>query len=225
MKASFYQKNQTVGKIMSDKDLRRYTTLSHLLDILITSEITFSNPDNWDDKNDQYGMKIYKDKKALKTLLAVCFTQGREAYHHWRVFCGKDDGVCIHFSRELFLPVFKPRDGFKHNDMQYKKLDNLDKIPPQREDLPFLKRKGYIGEQEYRIIYENRQKMSEKRVRFDINCIKKIRINPWVSDNGYEAIKETIITLPRYQKLKGRIFKSGLVTSDLWKRYIYKANF
>ena len=48
---------------MADKHLRRYTTLPHLLDILITSEITFSNPDNWDDKNDQYGMNIYKDKK------------------------------------------------------------------------------------------------------------------------------------------------------------------
>lgn len=211
---------------MADKHLRRYTTLPNLLDILITSEITFSNPDNWDDKNDQYGMKIYKDKKALKTLLALCFTQGKESYHHWRVFCGKDDGVCIHFNRELFLPIFKPRDGFKKNDMQYMKSDNLDKIPPPLvKNLPFLKRKGYIGEQEYRIIYENREKMSEKRMRFDINSIKKIRINPWVSDKGYEAIKETIITLPGCQKLKGIISKSGLVTSDVWKRYIYKANF
>jgi len=73
--------------------LRRYTTLPSLLDLLVTKHLTLLTPDSWDDKNDAFYLQQYKDKKKLKAVYAMCFTEGNETYHHWRVFSGGNGGV------------------------------------------------------------------------------------------------------------------------------------
>jgi hypothetical protein len=40
---------------------------------------------------------------GLKTVLALCFTQATEHYHHWHVFAGGSSGVCIGFDRDALL--------------------------------------------------------------------------------------------------------------------------
>ena len=79
------------------KFLRRYTNMTTLIYMLKEKKITLLNPEKWDDKNDAYYMSLYKKKGSLKSILALCFTQVPERYHHWRVFAGGPDGVCVRF--------------------------------------------------------------------------------------------------------------------------------
>jgi len=47
-----------------DTFIRRYTSVAALIDILRRREIVLLDPQNWDDRNDRYFMKLYKDKKV-----------------------------------------------------------------------------------------------------------------------------------------------------------------
>jgi hypothetical protein len=88
-----------VGK----KYLRRYVDLPALIYLLSERKITLLDPKSWDDGNDSYYLALYREKRNLKSLLAVCFTQTTETYHHWRVFAGGSSGVCIRFKRTKLL--------------------------------------------------------------------------------------------------------------------------
>jgi hypothetical protein len=48
------------------------------------------------------------------------------------------------------------------------------------ERLPFIKRKAYDGETEFRILYENLEKEEDKKIIIDLSCILKIFLNPWL---------------------------------------------
>jgi hypothetical protein len=83
--------------------LNRYTSFASLLAMLQNREITLLSPGFWEDRNDAYYMSQYKSRKELGTLLALCFSQAEETYHHWRVFTHGADGVCITFRRAQLL--------------------------------------------------------------------------------------------------------------------------
>jgi len=82
------------------KYLRRYTHLPALLYMLNERKITLLSPATWDDTNDSHYLLRYKEKKKLKTVLALCFSQSDETYHHWRIFSGSAAGVCIRFDQD-----------------------------------------------------------------------------------------------------------------------------
>src|ERR1700754_2480162 len=83
--------------------LRRYTNLEATIHLLRSRTITLLNPGSWDDRNDAYFMAEYNRRKNLKTLLALCFANCDETYHHWRVFSHGTDGVCLEFDRGKLL--------------------------------------------------------------------------------------------------------------------------
>lgn len=89
--------------------LRRYTDLPTLLHLLIERELTFLDPSRWDDKNDAFYMEKYREFNALRTLLALCFTQAPETYHHWRVFCSGPSGVCLYFDHNRLVGLLRKR--------------------------------------------------------------------------------------------------------------------
>ena len=66
--------------------LRRYTDLPALLHMLAAKQLTLLDPKTWDDQNDSFFMSQYKERKKLKTVLALCFSQTAKTYHHWRSF-------------------------------------------------------------------------------------------------------------------------------------------
>jgi hypothetical protein len=65
---------------MSDTHFRRYTDLPSLIQILTNRKITLLDPATWDDKNDSFFLSTYKEKKKLKSVLALCFTSASETY-------------------------------------------------------------------------------------------------------------------------------------------------
>lgn len=65
---------------------RRYTNLAAAIHLLQSRKITLLNPARWDDANDAYFMAEYKRLVGAETVLALCFAETAETYHHWRVF-------------------------------------------------------------------------------------------------------------------------------------------
>lgn len=106
---------------LTNNYLRRYTDLPALIHMLQTSNITFLDPSSWDDKNDAYFMSLYKEKKRLATLLAICCSQETETYHHWRVFSNGPSGVCVSFHRERLVDALEANKPVRSGEVRYLK--------------------------------------------------------------------------------------------------------
>ena len=197
--------------------LRRYTELPSLLAFLRRQEITLLPPSTWDDKNDRHLMDAYKRAKGLKTLVALCFSQCPETYHHWKVFAPGTSGVCIEFLKTELLACL-PITGLAHKSMDYKTISELKSATLDVSDLPFTKRAAFSDEKEYRIVFSSRrQTLSTKRILVPVSTIYRIAINPWVSEPLYDAIEKTILDIPGCDAMV--VYQSKLIESPAWKAF------
>src|SRR5690349_21182641 len=135
--------------------LRRYTNLPVVIHMLKTGKITFLNPAAWDDRNDSYFMELYKSARKLRSLLALCFSQETETYHHWRVFADGPSGICVSFDKSELIHAVKRRAGVTVNEVSYVRLHKFNSRTRKVPSLPFLKRAPFKPEREFRFIYES----------------------------------------------------------------------
>jgi hypothetical protein len=133
--------------------LRRYTSLPALLHLLHTRKITLLSPESWDDRNDAFFMSQYKKRRGAKSILALCFAEANETYHHWRVFTHGSDGVCIVFRRDQLVAAFDTVPNIYKQAVEYKLITELQKFRLSVAQLPFLKRQPYRDEKEFRLVY------------------------------------------------------------------------
>lgn len=201
---------------MADKIIHRYTNLASVIHLLKTRKITFLDPTSWDDSNDAYFMAQYKIRQKLKTVLALCFSEADETYHHWRVFSQSDSGVRITFNKPLLVSQFTAA-GFVSGRVSYKKINDATKAPkPEVDDLPFLKRFPYRDEKEFRIIYTSRDKVLKAcDVDIDLDCILELKLSPWMPEALRDSTKEILRSIVHPKKL--RISRSQLVSFARWK--------
>jgi hypothetical protein len=82
---------------------RRYTDPTSLIHILSTGNLTLLDPEDWEDRNDAHFLDSCKEAKRLKSLLAVCYTQVSETFHHWYVFAKGPSGWCIEFKKKELI--------------------------------------------------------------------------------------------------------------------------
>lgn len=205
----------------SDSRLRRYTNIGALLHILRTKQITLLDPNGWDDSNDSYGLSVFKEKKKLKTILGLCFTETVETYHHWHVFANDVSGVCITFNKEKLLNHVDKSKGFDYGSVEYKLLRELREASPRIDDLPFIKRSGYADECEFRLIFKSStHELRSKNIRVSIDCIEKITLSPWVPRALVRSLRETISSIPDCERLHKYVFRSTLTGSSEWKELI-----
>ena len=197
--------------------LRRYTELPSLFAILRRQEITLLPPSTWDDKNDRNLMDAYKRVKGLKTLVALCFSQCPETYHHWKIFAPGTSGVCIEFKKEELLRCL-PATGIVHDSIDYKTISELKDPKLDVTDLPFTKRAAFADEQEYRIVFTSkRQTVVTKRIPVPVTAISRVVVNPWVVEPLFDAIQETILGTPDCGKIV--VSHSKLIESPTWKAF------
>lgn len=209
---------------MTEPRLRRYTNTPALLRILRRKAITLLDPMKWDDSNDSYSLSVFKEQRNLQTLLALCFTETAETYHHWHVFAGDSGGVCIIFNKDLLLEHFDNSKGFQYGPVDYRSLDDLRDQRPSIAELPFIKRAGYVDECEFRIIYKNRtRQVASKDVRIPIECIQKIYLNPWMPKALVQSFRETIGSIEGCERLNNNVFRSTLVENNEWKELVSEA--
>ena len=217
---------------MSAIELRRYTSLPFLIDMLKWSRLTLVNPAKWDDKNDSFFITTYKKTLELKTVLALCFAEYHETSYHWQIYSGGINGVCIVFNKDSLLNQLNNIKGIRSGYVNYKLKDEL-KVELKDDlfnQLPFTKRYGFSGEKEFRILYENKEvSFTRKDIKLDLNCIDRVMFNPWLPNHVYKSIRETIKEMNGMGQL--RILQSTLTNDKTWKKWgseisnLYKQDF
>lgn len=196
--------------------LNRYTSLPILLDILTRKEIYLLNPATWEDGNDRYYVEQYRVKKNRDAVLAICFTTRPHTFHHWKIFSGGVSGVCIQFDKTKFLNHARKVSGVSCRRVMYKVVDEIDESKPNLADWPFLKRWPYRDEGEFRIIYEtNDPKEQAKGIPFDLGCIRRITLSPWLPVSVSQTVKTMIKQIDGCQTLK--VYNSTLLNNTRWR--------
>jgi hypothetical protein len=203
---------------VSKKYLRRYVDLPALIYLLRERAVTLLDPKAWDDNNDSYYLALYREKKKLKSLLALCFTQTTESYRHWRVFAGGSSGICIRFERSELLKAINWKPGLRTEAITYLTLGGIQKRAVAIEELPFLKRHAFEHEDEYRIIYESKtEKLSKLDLAIPLSCIDGITLSPRLHPALYQHVTETLRSLKDCDSLN--IARSTLISNEEWKSY------
>lgn len=202
---------------MSANILRRYLDLPALIYMLANKKLSLLSPDSWDDSNDSHYLLLYRRKKNLRTVLAACFSENSETYHHWRVFANGPSGVCVSFLRGQFLQEAK-KQGVHGRKVDYLTLDEMKSKQLEIEDLPFSKRYAYEAEGEYRLIYESdSERLSKRDINLSLSSIEKVTLSPWMHPDLVSDVKSLLRGVPGCSRL--RIVRSTLIGNEEWKEY------
>jgi len=201
---------------VSDTYLRRYTDIPALIYLLNERQITLLDPQSWDDSNDSHYLALYQEKKKLESVLALCFTQASETYHHWRVFANGSSGVCIRFKRPELLRAVKKQPGLRTRTVTYLTLEEIRDKKLAIRDLPFLKRWAFENENELRMIYESKaENISKLDIAIPLSCIHRITLSPWVHPALSPHIKRMLRSIEGCGALE--IVRSTLIGNMEWK--------
>ena len=197
--------------------LRRYTELPSLIHMLSERKITLLDPASWDDRNDSFYLGQYQKKKNLKSVLALCFTQADETYHHWKVFAPGSAGVCVRFKREPLIAAMKGQPGLKAGTVNYLTMGKIRDHRLAIKDLPFLKRYAFQHESEFRLVYESASSSaSTLDIDLPLPCIDRISLSPWIHPTLSKHVKQTLRSIRGCGKLD--IVRSTLISNAEWKK-------
>jgi len=109
--------------------------------------------------------------------------------------------------------------SYRHANVTYKRIGELEKKKPDLEIWPFLKRKPFEDERESRIIYESKtDSLRAKEVPIDLSAIKKVTLSPWLPN----AVSKSVIAI--IKKIDGcaalDISRSSLIDNAGWRKII-----
>ena len=173
-------------------------------------------PISWDDRNDRHMMEAYKRSAKLETVLALCFAECAETYHHWKVFTSGTSGVCIEFHRDKLIKALPQEVAY--SSMDYKTIKELNPDEIKVKDLPFVKRVGFIDEQEFRLVFTSQTTaISTKKIPVPLSAIKRVVLNPWLHEELAESVTEMFSKLAEKENLG--VTKSALIDSPSWRRF------
>jgi hypothetical protein len=202
---------------MAESYLRRYTDLPALVYLLSERKLTLLDPQFWDDANDSHYLNLYRERRNLGSVLAICFTQAAERYQHWRVFANGSGGVCISFKRTELVEAMKNVPGLRQGNVRYLKLDQGRNGRNSVEDLPFLKRYPFQDEKEYRMIWESAENgKTAYDVPIGLSCVEKVTLSPWLHKALSKHLKEMLRSIEGCGSLK--VVHSTLISNEEWKK-------
>ena len=203
---------------MTSNYLRRYSNLPALIYLLTERKLTVLDPQSWDDSNDSHYLALYRERKSLKSVLAVCFTQADETYHHWRIFAPGSGGVCIRFIRSKVLRAVKKQTDLRTGPVRYLTLSELRAERLRVRDLPFLKRYAFEQESEFRIIHESRaRRLPKLDIDIPLSSIDRVTLSPWIHPDLADHVKKTIRSIPGCSGMS--IVRSTLIGNEEWKSF------
>lgn len=199
--------------------LNRFTSLPIALDVLFRKRITLLSPEAWEDRNDAYYLERYRKEMKFGSVLAICFSLKKETFHHWRVFSSGSCGVCIEFNKAKLLQSIANQKGFRSANVTYPLISQLQRNPPELETWPFLKRKPFEDEKEFRIIYESKtENLREKHIDIEIASIQKVTLSPWLPDPVADSVTKLIKQNDGCGALK--VNRSSLINNAAWREII-----
>lgn len=205
--------------------LNRFTTLPVLIDLLRRKKLVLLSPEKWEDRNDAEIMLEYKERRKLKHLYAICFSENEETIHHWTAFSSGSSGCCIEFYRDFLLKSVEDIDGIRTGSVKYKKIKDVKSDEMKITNMPFIKRWPYRCEEEFRIIFESRNESAASDGLFDIDIslrtIRKITISQRMPEQVYQTIKEYL--RQEFKNPEQRINRSTLYENKIWISKFKKA--
>lgn len=203
--------------------LNRYTSLPILLDMLSNKQLVLLSPSSWEDRNDSYYLERYKEEKVLATVLALCFTKKRETFHHWKIFSDGIAGVCVEFDKAKLIGAIADLEGYRSGNVVYRYIKEMENDRPKVGRWPFLKRKPFKDEGEFRIVYQNKHtKFPTKNISIKIDWIRKVTLSPWMPSSVAKTVKSIICGINGCERL--RVNHSSLLETTAWKAIINRAN-
>ncbi len=189
-----------------------------MLDILVNKRLVLSDPREWEDRNDAYYLRQYKQHEELKTLLVICFSMRRETRHHWRAFADGIAGACIEFDKAKLVSMLETDRGLKGGMVHYPTMAEQRNDPPSVQRLPFLKRLPFVDESEYRIIYQDkRDRFDTYELKIEPSMILKITLSPHMMPEVAKSVKHILRHIEGCSKLE--INRSSLLESERWKEF------
>lgn len=178
--------------------LKRYTRLSVAIDMLVAERLTLLSPSSWQDGNDIAFMDAYRDARGFGAVLAACFTQAPETFHHWATFAGGGDGVRIDIDGDALLASLAGDAGYRWGDVTYLTLRQIaarETLPVA--DLPFLKRHAFRDEREFRLIRHAGEAGTHSHdVPIRRAWVRGITLGPWLPANLADSAKTALRALP-----------------------------
>jgi hypothetical protein len=138
------------------KYLKHFTSLLSFVSIMESGGLALSKTDKWEDKNDYAALDSYKRKSGAGEIRALCFAQGKEQIHHWFYYAQKDSGCCIHFKDGPLLAALGGESSFLCDSVVYLSSEDFTAAWLKQQPVekwPFIKRRPYEAEQEYRVIW------------------------------------------------------------------------
>lgn len=201
----------------SEDRLKRYTTLASVVDMLVEEHLPLLDPIKWKDTNDTHFLGIYQDCVNAKGVYAACFTQAAETYHHWQVFAGENEGVCIEFDKKRLLESLQEKGSYLWGDVKYRSLKQMARRKRINVyELPFLKRIGFSDEKEFRLIYRSSKPQRPVHlIAIKRAWVMRIILNPWLNDALFESIKLALKSIPGCQDMV--VLKTSLINNSEWK--------
>lgn len=140
--------------------------------------LTLVNTDSWEDRNDACYMTEHIKKRRLKSIMALCFTKGPETFHHWKVYAGNPGGVCVYFDEAGLRGDLSREEGVTMHNVLYLSTKECRRANPGPEMLPFLKRRHFSDEREYRVVYVSDRRAKVKVFRLRPEVILRVVLSP-----------------------------------------------
>jgi hypothetical protein len=197
--------------------LKRYTTLASTVDMLVEQHLPLLDPATWKDTNDTHFLGAFQDCVGAKSIYAACFTQAPETYHHWQVFAGANEGVCVEFDQESLLESLVEKRQYVWGGMKYRTLKQLStRKSINAYELPFLKRKGFSDEKEFRLLYHSPRTQNPVHfIPIQHSWIKRIILNPWLNDALFRSISAALKAIPDCRHME--VIHTSLINNTQWK--------
>ncbi len=190
--------------------LNRFTTLPVLLDLLERQKLVLLDPKSWDDRNDTEVILTYKRKAAISKLFALCFSHSSETIHHWKTYANGSSGCCIEFSARKLMEIFDNTPGLRHGKVTYKTINEVQTSFPLSE-MPFIKRKPYECEREYRAIWEGDSPNDCFELDVPLSTINRITISQQMPEQVFKTLKQLLKT-----SSPNKVNRSTIYENKIW---------
>ena len=196
------------------KILSRYMSRKYLGDLLKNRRLTLLNPDSWEDRNDSETIKLYAKRMQYKVIYVACFTSTSETNHHWHLY-GRDDGIRVVFNAEMLIQAAEKSGLCTCKAIEYIKIKEFNEKVKNISQLPFIKRRPYRHEREFRIIRPSRRKSTNDVMYLKIpsQSINTIIVSPWTDDEIVKKIKRDVQGLFKH---KINVNRTTLLSNKKW---------
>jgi hypothetical protein len=191
--------------------------LAATLHVLRNKCLTLLSPATWDDRNDAFFLSEFKKQTCAKSVLALCFAEAAETYHHWRVFSHGSDGACIEFEKPKLEEALGCDARITFRSVNYMTIPDARASGVAIHELPFVKRYAYRDEIEFRaVLVDIKKDQKFVHVPISLECITRVTLSPWMTQALVDTVKLTLRSIKGCTKLK--VYRSTLIENENWMR-------